>query len=236
MQRWLLQEKRTTGWDTPINAVNAVYAFMGNNEGGIDMSKLASGIPTTLKINGQALKTPQATAGLGYVKTTVKGNKASTFTAEKTSQGTSWGALYAQYWQKASDVKAASSGLIVKREICSTDGKKITNRLKVGDKVRVRITITADRDYDFVQVQDKRAACLEPAEQLSGYHWGYYLAPQDNVTNYYFDCLAKGKHIVETDYYVDREGDYTTGICTAQCAYSPEYSGREGAKELHVTR
>ncbi len=236
MQRWLLQEKRATGWDTPINAVNAVYAFMGNNEGGIDMSKLASGMPTTLKINGQALKTPQATAGLGYVKTTVKGNKATTFTAEKTSQGTSWGALYAQYWQKASDVKAASSGLVVKREICSTDGKKIANRLKVGDKVRVRITIAADRDYDFVQVRDKRAACLEPAEQLSGYHWGYYLAPQDNATNYYFDRLAKGKHIVETDYYVDREGDYTTGTCTAQCAYSPEYSGREGAKELHVTR
>ena len=27
MQRWLLQEKRTQAWDTPINSVNAVYAF-----------------------------------------------------------------------------------------------------------------------------------------------------------------------------------------------------------------
>ncbi|MBR0269896.1 MAG: alpha-2-macroglobulin, partial [Prevotella sp.] len=31
MQRWLLQEKRTQSWDTPLNAVDAVYAFMKNN-------------------------------------------------------------------------------------------------------------------------------------------------------------------------------------------------------------
>ena len=28
MQRWLLQSKRTQAWDTPINSVNAVYAFL----------------------------------------------------------------------------------------------------------------------------------------------------------------------------------------------------------------
>ena len=104
----------------------------------------------------------------------------------------------------------------------------------MGSKVKVRITITADRDYDFVQVQDKRAACLEPVGQLSGYRSGYYCAPQNNATNYYFDRLAKGKHIIETDYYIDREGEYTSGICTAQCAYSPSFSAREAAKTLKV--
>jgi len=106
----------------------------------------------------------------------------------------------------------------------------------VGDKVKVRITITADRDYDFVQVQDKRAACLEPVGQTSGYRWGYYCAPKDNVTNYYFDLMAKGTHIVETDYYVDRQGEYASGICTVQCAYSPEFAGREGAKRFTIIR
>ena len=99
--------------------------------------------------------------------------------------------------------------------------------LKVGDKVKVVITITADRDYDFVQVTDKRAACLEPATQLSGYRYGYYCAPKDNVTNYYFDRMAKGKHVIETEYYVDRAGQYSTGTCTAQCAYSPAFAARD---------
>ena len=106
--------------------------------------------------------------------------------------------------------------------------------LSVGDKVKVKITIKADRDYDFVQVVDKRAACLEPVVQTSGYRWGYYIAPKDNATNYYFDRLSKGSHVIETEYYIDRDGSYNTGICTVQCAYSPEYNGREGARMITV--
>ena len=104
----------------------------------------------------------------------------------------------------------------------------------MGDRIKVRLTITADRDYDFVQLQDKRAACLEPVKQLSGYSRGYYIAPKDNVTNYYFDVLSKGEHVIETEYYVDREGEYTSGLCTVQCAYAPEYSGRDAALKINV--
>ena len=106
--------------------------------------------------------------------------------------------------------------------------------LKVGDKVRVRITIEAERDYDFVQVMDKRAACLEPIGQLSGYQWGYYRVHKDHVTNYYFDRLSKGKHQIESEYYVDRVGTYQTGTCVVQCAYSPEFMAREAGQVLVV--
>ena len=236
MLRWLLQEKRTTGWNTPINATDAVFAFLTDERSKVDKDKLSSGAQTTLKIDGQPLAMPQATAGLGYVKTSTFAGNNATFTAEKTSGGTSWGALYAQFWQENTEVKSASSGLTVRREILSANGKKNATRLQVGDKITVRITIKADRDYDFVQVQDKRAACLEPVGQISGYHWGYYCSPQDNVTSYYFDRMSKGTHVVETQYYVDREGNYATGICTAQCAYSPEFSAREAAKKLNVSK
>lgn len=238
MQRWLLQEKRTQSWDTPVNAVDAVYAFLATQGGKADMDKLATQQLATMRVDGKTVELPRATAGLGYVKTMVDATSPTTIAIEKTSAGTSWGALYAQYWQKASEVEAQSSGLKVKREVIVNG--QVTNdkslNLRVGDKVKVRITIVADRDYDFVQVQDKRAACLEPAVQLSGYRWGYYCAPQDNVNNYYFDLMAKGEHVVETDYYVDRQGSYASGICTVQCAYSPEFAGREGAKCFTIIR
>lgn len=106
----------------------------------------------------------------------------------------------------------------------------------VGDKVKVILTITSDRDYDFVQVTDKRAACLEPANQTSGYQWnlGCYVSPKDYTTNFYFDRLSKGKHIVEVEYYVDRKGDYQSGTCVALCAYSPEFGGRAEAYQMEV--
>ena len=231
MQRWLLQEKRTTGWSTPLNTVDAVYAFLTNDKGKAQLSLLAPQTQKpTFSVDGQTLTMPKATAGLGYVKTTV--NKAAnnkTLTIDKPAAGTSWGALYAQYWQTATETEASGSGMTVKREILH-DGKT----LKVGDKVRVRITIVADRDYDFVAVQDKRAACLQPVLQLSGYYGGYYLAPQDNVTNYYFNMLSKGKHVIETEYYVDRAGSYTTGTCTVQCAYSPAFSAHDKALKIVI--
>lgn len=234
MKQWLLQSKRTQAWDTPINAVNAVYAFFGG-----DCSVLAANKPmAVLKLNGQKLDMPKATAGLGYVKTSKRGSRMKTLSVEKQTEGTSWGAVYAQFEQPTADVADAAEGMSVVREVLK-DGKKISTdgaTLAVGDRITVRITIKAERDYDFVQLVDRRAACLEPLGQLSGYNGAYYCAPKDNTTNYYFDRLAKGKHVVETEYYVDREGVYQTGTCVVQCAYSPEFAARTKAIVLSVKR
>ena len=115
------------------------------------------------------------------------------------------------------------------------DGQPLTTA-KVGDRVKVRLTIQSERDLDFVQLQDKRGACMEPVNQLSGYNWrgGYYSTPRDNVTNYYFDRLPKGKHVIETEYYIDRAGQYETGTCTVQCAYASEYRGTTRSMSIKV--
>ena len=234
MQRWLLQEKRNQAWDTPLNSADAIYAFLDGNA-----QALAPQAKTVLSIDNKPIDTSDATAGIGYVKTAQQYQGEKTFTAEKTSTGTSWGAVYAQFTQRASDIADQQSGISVKREILSNDHSPLNSNLsplKVGDRITIRIIIEAERDYDFVQVQDKRAACLEPVKQLSGYNWrgGYYCAPKDYTTNYYFDGLSKGRHIIETEYYIDREGTYETGSCTAQCAYSPEFRGTTKSITLTV--
>jgi hypothetical protein len=137
--------------------------------------------------------------------------------------------------QTTSDIKDHASGVSVKRELLTADGQKLT-ALKVGERLKVRLTIQSERDLDFVQLQDKRAACMEPVNQLSGYNWrgGYYMTPRDNVTNYYFDRLPKGKHVIETEYYIDRAGLYETGTCTVQCAYASEYRGTTHSQTIKV--
>lgn len=233
MQRWLLQSKRTQAWDTPLNSVNAVYAFL---DGNITSLTENAGQPAVIKVNGQKLAMPKATAALGYVKSAKTGDNMRSLTIEKTSTGTSWGAAYAQFMQPTADVADATMGMKVLRDVLK-DGAKLDNgnvQLNVGDRITVRLTVIADRDYDFVQLSDHRAACLEPAQQLSGYGYGYYCQPKDNATNYFFARLAKGKHVVETTYYVDRCGIYQTGTCTVQCAYSPEFMARTKAVTFNV--
>jgi hypothetical protein len=233
MQRWLLQSKRTQAWDTPINSVNAVYAFMNGNSHLMTVDNQLS----TLQVDGKELETPKATAAIGYVKALLPDTSAKTLTVDKTSEGTSWGAVYAQFTQSTSDIVDTGSGLTVKREILIKNNSQfspLTSQLSVGDRVVIRITIEAERDFDFVQVLDKRAACLEPVKQLSGYHQGSYCTPRDYSTNYYFDFLSKGKHVIESEYYIDRPGTYETGTCTVQCAYAPEFRGTTKSQILNV--
>ncbi len=228
MKRWLLMQKRVQGWDTPLNTVNAVYTFLNGNA-----SVLENKAQATLAVDGEQLDFPTITAGLGYVKTTIKYDKGNTLTVNKLQKATSWGAIYGQSLCKTPSIASSFAAFRVTREIIGPDGRQ-TTALKVGDRVKVRLTIQADRDYDYVQVKDKRAACMEPVGQLSGYRLGYYCAPKDNATYYYFDRLPKGTHVIETEYYIDREGRYETGTCTAECAYAPEYSARAASTTIEV--
>ncbi|MCM1079447.1 MAG: MG2 domain-containing protein [Bacteroidales bacterium] len=227
MQQWLLHEKRTQQWDNSANTADAVWAFIyGNND--IDLSQSISG---QLTFGGKEIKDGD-TVDIEPGRTI--------FSSVKDSKGTAWGGLLITQRAPLSSVKTTGTGFSVKREIVGNSSPA------TGDKVTVRLTVTADCDYDFVKVTDNRAACLEPVRQTSGYQaaktggtargsWsGYYRETKDTQTNYYFDKMAKGTHIIETEYYTDREGKYQQGICTVSCAYAPEFSATEALKVMEV--
>ena len=246
MRQWLLQEKRTQYWVTTVNSANAIFAFLNGN-----MTALEETPMPTIRFGGQPIDTSSATAAFGYLKasppTPLQGERGvdSPLLLEMSTHGsdgtpltleggrgrhTSWGALYAQYTQPMAEVGASGNDLTVKREIIAPH----KGALRVGDKVRVRITLKAGRDLDFVQINDKRAACMEPVDPLSGYKRGYYVNNRDCSTQYFIGMLPKGTHVIETEYYIDRPGTYESGTCTAQCAYAPEYSATAPAVMLTV--
>lgn len=233
MKRWLLQSKRTQAWTTPINTADAVYAFLNGNVAALKAEE-AGGVELTL--NGKKWTAPKAQAMVGYAKMVKSGTEMNNLIISKASGKMAWGAVYAQSMQSADSIAATATGMKVKREIVKngvacTEGKV---KLCIGDRIVVRIMVDADRDYDFVMIADKRAACLEPTAQLSGYREGCYCSTKDNATYFFFDSFAKGQHVVEQEYYVDRKGTYHTGTCTVQCAYSPEFGARTKAAKLVV--
>ena len=230
MQRWLLQSKRTQAWDTPVNAINAIYAFFGPD------FALRHGMQAEISLGTKILEPDTYASALGYEKVSTPLDENSAFSPlssavapklkiDKKSDGESWANVYLQYVVPASDAKDAANGISIRRELSS-------KALKVGDKVTVTITITADRDYDFVTVTDHRPACLEPVKQLSEYRNGCYQVMRDSQSQYHFSKMAKGKHVITTEYYVSRAGDFTAGTATVQCAYAPEFAGRTAGKTI----
>lgn len=227
MRQWLLNEKRTQQWDTPINTTSAIYAFLNGNLSALD--DVAE--PAKIMLDNKTFTTDGKKKG--FFKTTEEG-RYNKITFDKMSEGMSFGAVYTEALQPVADVENVTENqLKVTREIVDAEGNPVSE-FTVGQKVVVRLTITADRDYDFVEVEDNRPACFEPANQLSGFSWGYYEKPRDNKTSFYLCQLPKGKRVIETEYFVDRAGTYQSGLVVARCAYAPEFSAREKAYTVTV--
>ena len=228
MQQWLVQTYRSLRKQSALNAVDVAYVLVGK----MQLDNLTQA--PVIKINNNKVETAKASAGLGYVKVSQLVNNPPVVTIEKNDNTTSWGAVYAQFEQKITDVSAATSGLSIRRDIFF-NGKEANNvSFKKGDKITIKITINADKDYNFVEVSDKRAACLEPTLQLSGYQQGAYCSMKDNATHYFFDRLRKGTHELTATYYVDKEGTFQSGTCVVQCLYAPEFIARDAAKVFKV--
>ena len=228
MQQWLVQTYRSLRKQSALNAVDVAYVLVGK----LQLDNLTQA--PVIKINNNKVETAKASAGLGYVKVSQSVNTPPVVTIEKNDNTTSWGAVYAQFEQKITDVSAATSGLSIHRDIFF-NGKEANNvSFKKGDKITIKITINADKDYNFVEVSDKRAACLEPTLQLSGYQQGAYCSMKDNATHYFFDRLRKGTHELTATYYVDKEGTFQSGTCVVQCLYAPEFIARDAAKVFKV--
>lgn len=211
MQRWLLSSKRTQEWDNAYNTVNAVHAFFGG-----DMAVLTPDKGSVTLADKQVTR------------------KDATVKVKKQTDCESWAAAYVTFKQKTSNVEATATGLSIKRELLVNDVPVSEKAPRVGDRVQVRLTITADRDYDFVTVEDNRAACLEPVATLSGYRYGYYQEVKNTKTLLHFDKMAKGTHTVQMDYYVDRRGDYLAGTATVACAYANEFRGTTTAYSVSI--
>ena len=236
MKRWLLKQKQTQTWETPIATADAVYVLMAT--GTSDLLANTGGVEITL--GKEVIRTP-ADDAIGYIKKTMSGDvmNIKKIRVDKEGAGMGWGAVYAQYLESMDQIGEQGYGLSVSRQLYKGDeALNESAPLKVGDKITVRLTVKADRDMDFVQIKDDRAACMEPLQAVSGFRWsnglGYYQATKDASTQFFIDQMRKGTYVIEYQVYVNRTGEYQTGIATVQSAYAPEFGGHTGGYRVMV--
>ena len=249
MKLWLLKQKQTQQWNSPVATADAVYALLMK---GVNLLDNQGDVRITIANEVLETVSPAKTTvpGLGYIKRSYTEKNivdARSIKVEKKDPGIAWGAVYAQYESPISDVKQQGGELNVQKQLYvermvdkvaqlqPITGKTI---LAVGDKVVSRLSIRLDRSIDFVQLKDQRGACFEPIGSISGYRWnngfGYYVDIKDASTNFFFDHLGKGVYVLEYSYRVSRAGTYETGLATIQSAYAPEYASHSGAIKVEV--
>lgn len=246
IKRWLLMQKQTQDWGNTVATADAVYTLLSSGDDWLTVDNDA----ISLLWGGKPVEVPADDPFTGYIQQSKDAGKISendaTVKINSSAAHPSWGALYWQYFEDFDKVKQSGSGLKLSKQLLverMVDGKMkwlpVENQtIKTGDKVRVRIVLSADRDMEFVYLKNQRAACFEPTEQLSGYRYkngiGYYQQNNDAVTNFYFDFVPKGTFEIEYDLWVDRSGTYHNGISTVQCLYAPQYAAQTPGETIVV--
>jgi uncharacterized protein YfaS (alpha-2-macroglobulin family) len=247
MKLWLLSQKQTERWHSPIATADAVYALL---LGGSDW--LSGNNDITLKLGNTVVKSETKEAGTGCFRQTFQSNDIrpdmAKITLENHASHPAWGAIYWQYETSIDNVTAQKGAQlnIAKKlyiERASPAGPALepvsaSTPLKAGDKVTVRLTVNTDRDMEYVALTDQRAACLEPTEPLSEFRWkeriGYYQSTKDASTQFFFANLPKGTYVFEYSAWITRSGTYINGIATIQCQYAPEFAAHTASENLTI--
>ncbi len=220
MRLYLLNEKRTDAWETPVTSANAVFALMQGRENSA-VEQAPTDVLTLAYDGSKALNLIAPTDQLGYLRDSLSVTSAESLRLHKLTDQLSWGAVYADYRQPFCEVTDAASGLSV--------SSSYPQALSVGQRVTVTHLIVADRDYDYVTLVVPRPASMEPTEQTSSYGWsdglGFYREIKDDCAEYHFSSVPRGHYLIQEDAYVERDGSYHTGVATIRCEYAPEYSG-----------
>lgn len=249
MKLWLLRQKQTRDWKSTRATADAIFALL---QRGRDL--LASDTQVEITIGGQII-TPadkgKIEAGTGYFKKVWTAPEITPrmgkVTVTKPDEGIAWGALYWQYFENLDKIQSSGGPLTIRKSYFVEENRpsgsinrplRDGDRLKIGDKILVRIEIRTDRDLEYVHLQDMRAAGLEPISTLSGYKFraglGYYESIRDAATSFFFDYLPRGTHVFEYQLIASQKGNFSNGISSIQCLYAPEFASHTQGIRLAV--
>lgn len=241
LRQWLVISKQTQNWGASRMTAGAIHALLttgsdwtaGSRMPEVTLGGKPLGLPAKLPVSGSFIIDLDPSVASGAI-----------LTVRRSGQSPAWGGVVASFVAPVLDVKQVSvPQLSIKKNVyaVSESGKKksATDVLKKGDRVRVTLTIVCDRNLDYVAVTDPRAACLEPADRLSGYTstdgvW-YYQEIRNVQTNLFIPYLSKGTHVISYECFVDRDGVYTLGVAEAQSQYAPVIVAHSAGSRLTVS-
>ncbi|MFM8891676.1 MAG: alpha-2-macroglobulin family protein, partial [Planctomycetia bacterium] len=251
---WLLSQKRTSRWPGSRATADAVGALLGRGD-----DLLASRELVEVTVGGERIEPAKAEAGTGFfeerlVRREIRPEMAA-IVVRKPDRGLAWGGVHWQYLDDIANVPAAGreelaieKRLFVKRMTKSgptlepfgadAPGRPAGARIEPGDEIVVRLVVTSDRDYEFLELVDHRPSLTEPVDVLSGWRFAdgaaWYLAVRDASTQLFFERLPRGTHVFEYALRAAHRGTASSGFATIQSRYAPEFSARSASVAVTV--
>ena len=235
IRQWLILNKIVQDWGTSVDVSATVAAIL---QSGTSWTYRPG--DAEIKIAGKPVEIDRIDNLTGQVVTSITGASGD-LEITRTAEGPAWGAVVTQSDRIMKDVKAHSiPELSIDKQLFvrTEEGWAPTDTMVVGQVVKVRLVMTANRDMSYVTVVDNRAATFEPVVQTPRpvYCDGlvFYLENRDASTNLFIDIMPKGQYVVEYEVNVNNAGEYSSGIATIQSQYTPEMTAHSSGTALKV--
>jgi uncharacterized protein YfaS (alpha-2-macroglobulin family) len=251
LKTWLLKNKQTNDWKTTKATTDAIYSLLLKGDDWLQTSQSVQ-----IEIGGKKMipDTNDIEAGTGYFKKSFSPSEINKEMAvikltpdPKQKAKPSYGGVYWQYFENLDKITPAETPLKLNKKVFIEEMTKTGPvirpidsgvKLKVGDKLKIRIELRVDREMEYVHMKDMRASALEPLNVLSQYKWqdglGYYESTKDTATNFFFDYLPKGTYVFEYPLRVTHKGNFSNGITQIQSMYAPEFASHSEGIRIQI--
>lgn len=241
IKRWIVAQKRTNSWGRDLPTAEAVYGLTLGDPIAHELDKDAQARIDLPVVGGEAvrLEGDRLQVKMPFTSTV---HPDTVLTLSQSQPAVLWGSATATYTLPTAEVEARGKQIQITRETFllrrGSKGDELLplaegQELRVGDRIRTRLTIRLEQSLDFVQVIDPRPGFTEPIIQKPGYEWGegtgYYVEPKDTETNFYIDHLNRGTYLLSYDQYVARAGRFAGTVARIVSCYAPDYSAHTAA-------
>ena len=241
IKRWIVAQKRTNSWGRDLPTAEAVYGLTLGDPIAHELDKDAQARIDLPVVGGEAIRLEgdRLQVKMPFTSTV---HPDTVLTLSQSQPAVLWGSATATYTLPTAEVEARGKQIQITRETFllrrGSKGDELLplaegQELRVGDRLRTRLTIRLEQSLDFVQVIDPRPGFTEPIIQKPGYEWGegtgYYVEPKDTETNFYIDHLNRGTYLLSYDQYVARAGRFAGTVARIVSCYAPDYSAHTAA-------
>jgi len=104
--------------------------------------------------------------------------------------------------------------------------------LSPGDLVEVICRIKNSENRSYVTLSSPLPASLVALDERSGYFRYYYKELKGSSTEYYFNQLPEGDHVIQERFIVNNKGDFSTGVPVIKSLFAPVYRGNGVSTKL----
>lgn len=239
IRQWLLLQKQNTDWGSSAVTTMAVASILTS---GSEWTVNPKG--TAIHIGDRLVEAPNPEYATGEFTVNISEylTKAEPLVIDRQANYPSFGGVVTMSRRPMSSVKAVAcaEASVEKSMSVFRDGTWVPgNEFKVGDRVKVTLTVRADDDLDYVVILDPRAAGLQLSEQLPTpvYSDGlcFYRENGDSATNLYIGRLPRGTYILSYDLFAAQNGTFTSGAASLQSQYNPLVVAHSAGSVLKIT-